>query len=125
MKAGNRKVDEQAREIIASILLFDISDPRLELVTITGCSVSYDRAYCDVYYTVEPQRYTEVEAAFISSKGRIRSLMATKLAWKKAPELRFHLDETIDAAEKLEHYITMEKARQTISENTLEEDEEY
>ena len=56
MKEGNRKVDEQAREVIANIMLFDVSDPRLELVTITGCSVSYDRAYCDVYYSVEPVR---------------------------------------------------------------------
>ena len=42
--ASNRKVNEQAREVIASILLFDVSDPRLHLVTITGCGVSYDRS---------------------------------------------------------------------------------
>ena len=40
--SSNRKVNEQAREVIASILLFEISDPRLELVTVTGCEVSYD-----------------------------------------------------------------------------------
>ena len=37
MKEGNRKADEQAREVISSILLFDVSDPRLEMVTITSC----------------------------------------------------------------------------------------
>ena len=39
MKQGSssRKVNEQAREVIASILLFDISDPELSMVTITGC----------------------------------------------------------------------------------------
>ncbi len=52
MKQGssNRKVNEQAREVIASILLFEISDPRFELVTITGCEVSYDRSVCNVFY---------------------------------------------------------------------------
>ena len=42
MKQGssNRKVNEQAREVIAGILLFEISDPRLALVTITGCEVA-------------------------------------------------------------------------------------
>lgn len=125
MKEGNRKVDQQAREVIANILLFDVSDPRLELVTITGCSVSYDRAYCDVYYTVEPERYPEVEAAFESSKGRIRSLMADKLSWRKAPELRLHVDETVDAAEKLERYINMEKKRQSISDASIEDSEEF
>ena len=121
MKTGNRKVDEQAREVIANILLFDISDPRLELVTVTACSVSYDRAYCDVYYSVEPDRYAEVQAAFDSSKGRIRSLMASKLDWKKAPELRFHVDETVDAAEKLNKYLNAEKERQEIYEKTVGE----
>ena len=53
--ASNRKVNEQAREVIASILLFDVSDPRLHLVTITGCEVSYDRSVCNVYYTTDPE----------------------------------------------------------------------
>ncbi len=113
MKEGNRKVDEQARETIANIMLFDVSDPRLSLVTITGCKVSYDRAYCDVFYTAEPDRYPDVSAALESSKGHIRSLMAKKLDWRKAPELRFHLDETVDAAERLGRYIKAEEYRQT------------
>ena len=55
--SSNRKVNEQAREVIASILLFEISDPRLELVTVTGCEVSYDRSVCNVFYTTEPERF--------------------------------------------------------------------
>lgn len=125
MKEGNRKVDEQAREIISSILLFEVSDPRLEMVTVTGCKVSYDRAYCDIYYTCEPERYAEVEAALASAKGHIRSLMAKKLDWKQAPELRFHVDETVDAAEKLGKYLSAEKARQATYEDTVGEGEEF
>ena len=74
--SSNRKVNEQAREVIAGILLFEISDPRLELVTITGCEVSYDRSVCNVFYTTEPDRYEDVAAAFQKASGRIRSLMA-------------------------------------------------
>lgn len=111
MKEGNRKVDEQAREVIASILLFEVSDPRLDLVTITGCKVSYDRAYCDIHYTIDPDRYPDAKAAFASSKGHIRSLMAKKLSWRKAPELRFHLDESIDIAERLDYCLSQERER--------------
>ena len=59
MKQGSssRKVNEQAREVIASILLFDISDPELSMVTITGCEVSFDRSVCNVYYSTDKQRY--------------------------------------------------------------------
>lgn len=125
MKEGNRKVDEQAREVISNILLFEVSDPRLELVTVTGCKVSYDRAYCDIYFTCEPDRYTEVEAALASAKGHIRSLMAKKLDWKQAPELRFHVDETVDAAEKLGKYLNAEKERQAVYEDTVGEGREF
>ncbi len=124
MKDGNRKVDEIAREVIANILLFDVNDPRLQMVTITGCKVSYDRAYCDVYYSTDPDRYAEVSAAFASSKGHIRSLMAKQLDWKQAPELRFHLDESVDAAEQVGRYIQEEKNRQMTSDNAIEEGEE-
>lgn len=111
MKEANRRTAEQARETIASILLFDVSDPRLQMVTITSCKVSYDRAYCDVYYTVDSSRYEEVERALEKSKGHIRSLMAKKLSWKKVPELRFHLDETVDTSERIGSALQAEKDR--------------
>lgn len=76
--SGNRKVNEQAREVIAEILLFEIADPRLDMVTIVACEVSFDRSVCKVYYSAEPEKYDEVSAAFDAAIGRIRSLMAKK-----------------------------------------------
>ncbi|MCI8469133.1 MAG: 30S ribosome-binding factor RbfA [Eggerthellaceae bacterium] len=127
MKQGssNRKVNEQAREVIASILLFDVSDPRLHLVTVTGCEVSYDRSACNVYYTCEPDRYPEVEAAFEQAKGHIRSAMAKKLSWRVAPELRFYRDNSVDAAEQVGRYLAAEKERQAVAEDTIGEGEEF
>ena len=103
MKQGstNRKVNEQAREVIASILLFETSDPRLTLVTITGCEVSYDRSVCNVYYSADRNEYEDVAAAFEKASGRIRSLMACKLSWRVAPALRFVLDKSVDEAERI------------------------
>lgn len=111
MKESNRRTAEQAKETIASILLFDVSNPALHMVTITSCKVSFDRAYCDVYYTVDSSRYEEVEQALEKSKGYIRSQMAKKLSWKKVPELRFHLDETVDASEHLGNLLQAERDR--------------
>lgn len=113
MKQGssNRRVNEQAREVIASILLFEISDPRLHLITITGCEVSYDRSACNVYFSTEPERYEEVEAALNKASGRIRSLMAKKLSWRVAPELRFRLDKSVDTAESIASALTRDRDR--------------
>ena len=113
MKQGssNRKVNEQARMVIAQTLLFEISDPRLDLVTVTGCEVSYDRSVCNVYYTAEPERYEEVAEAFKAASGRIRSIMARELSWRVAPELRFMLDKSVDEAERISSALARDAAR--------------
>ncbi|MDD6289604.1 MAG: 30S ribosome-binding factor RbfA [Eggerthellales bacterium] len=113
MKQGssNRKVNEQAREVIASILLFEISDPRLSLVTVTACEVSYDRSVCNVYYTTDKKRYEAAAAAFQKASGRIRSLMARQLSWRVAPQLRFILDPSVDQAERIATALAHEAGR--------------
>ncbi len=125
--AASRKVNEQAREVIASILLFDIADPRLGMVTITGCEVSFDRSACNVFYATDPDRYAEVEAAFEQAKGRIRSLMAKKLSWRQAPELRFSLDRSVDEAEAVAMALSAERERvrdEVVAEGAVDEDGE-
>lgn len=109
--SSNRRVNEQAREVISEILLFEISDPRLDMVTITGVEVSYDRSVANVYYSTEPSCYTEVAQAFNAAAGRIRSLMAKKLSWRVAPELRFHLDESVDNAQRIAEALSADAAR--------------
>ena len=109
--SSNRRVNEQAREVISEILLFEISDPRLDMVTITGVEVSYDRSVANVYYSTEPSRYSEVAQAFNAAAGRIRSLMAKKLSWRVAPELRFHLDESVDNAQRIAEALSADAAR--------------
>ena len=118
MKQGssNRRVNAQAQEVIASILLFEISDPRLSLVTITGCEVSYDRAACNVFYSAPRGKYDEAEAAFKKASGRIRSLMARKLSWRVAPELRFILDGSVDEAERIGRALAVESDREPAGE---------
>lgn len=111
LSSSNRRVNEQAREVISEILLFEISDPRLDMVTITGVEVSYDRSVANVYYSTEPSRYTEVAQAFNAAAGRIRSLMAKKLSWRVAPELRFHLDESVDNAQRIAEALSADAAR--------------
>ena len=109
--ASSRRVNEQARQVIAEILMFEISDPRLNLVTITGCEVSFDRSVCNVYYTAERDSYAAVQSAFEKAAGRIRTLMGRKLTWRVAPELRFFLDSSVDQAERIAVAIEAERRR--------------
>lgn len=109
--ASSRRVNEQARQVIAETLMFEISDPRLMMVTVTGCEVSFDRSVCNVYYTTSPQDYESAQEAFGKAAGKIRSVLAKKLSWRTAPELRFFLDKSVDEAENIARALAFERER--------------
>ena len=96
-----RRLGEQLREKLGYILLFEISDPRLELVTLTGVEVSQDRSFARVFVSCEGDRYEEVLDVLNAAKGRIRSLLARSLDWRVTPELQFKIDRSTDEAEAI------------------------
>ena len=98
---NSRRLNEQAREVVASILIDEISDPRLELVTVTGTEVSSDRSVMSVYVSTDPERYETVLAGLESAKGRIRSLVGHAVGWRVTPELRFFIDESVDSGMRI------------------------
>lgn len=97
----SRRTNELARVKLANILLFEISDPSLSLVTITGVEVSVDKSYLRAYVTCDAERYDEVRAALERAKGRIRTLLGRALSWRVTPELDFRIDTTTDEAERI------------------------
>ncbi len=99
--SATRRLGEQLREKLGYILLFEISDPRLDLVTITGVEVSVDRSFARVFVSCDAERYEEVLEALASAKGRIRSLLARALDWRVTPELDFKIDRSTDEAERI------------------------
>jgi ribosome-binding factor A len=100
--AQSRKINEAARTALAGILLTQVFDPRLALITVTGVEVSKDRAVANVYVAADTAQYEEVQAGLASARGRIRSLLGQKLSWRVTPELRFFLDTSIDEAQRID-----------------------
>ena len=86
------------REAIASILVDEISDPRLALVTVTGAEVSPDFAVATIYVIAhgDAARYAEVLAGLESARGRIRSLLGRRVKTRLTPDLRFVIDPSVD-----------------------------
>jgi ribosome-binding factor A len=98
---GSRRTNELAREKLANILLLELSDPDLALVTVTGVEVSVDRSFMRAYVSCDPDGYDDVMAALARAKGRIRSLLGHALGWRVTPELVFQIDTTTDEAERI------------------------
>lgn len=100
-EAFSRRTDEQVREVVARLLVTEISDPRVALVTVTGARVSPDKSVASVYVSADPTRYDDVLAGLQSASGRIRSLMGHALGWRVSPEVRFFIDESVDEGERI------------------------
>ncbi len=93
-----RKLNETLKEVLASILLDEVSDPRLEFVTVTVVRIAPDLMVADVYVTAHggDERYAEVLDGLESAKGRIRALLGKRISLRFTPELRFHIDDSVD-----------------------------
>ena len=122
MKQTNatRRLGQQLQEKLGYILLFEVADPRLDLVTLTGVDVAPDRSYARVFVSCDEARYDEVLEALAAAKGRIRSLLAHALDWRVTPELDFRIDRSTDEAERITEALKQRPA--TID---VEKDEGY
>lgn len=99
---NSRRINQQAREKLANILLYEVADPDLALVTLTGVEVSVDKSVMRAYVSCEPERYEQVSSALGRAKGRIRSLLGHALGWRVTPELIFQIDTTVDEGERID-----------------------
>lgn len=106
----SRPLDETVKETIARILERDVSDPRLEFVTVTGVNVTSDLRHAEVYVTASggAERYEEVLEGLESARGRIRSLLAESVRMKFVPELHFKIDTSIDTGEAIDKALAAE-----------------
>lgn len=98
-----RKLGEAVREALTEVLREDIADPRLDFATIMSVQVSADLHVADVYVTThgEAERYEALLEGLHSADKRIRSGLAQRVSMRFIPELRYHLDTTVDQSMRI------------------------
>jgi ribosome-binding factor A len=97
------RVAEALQALVAELLLREIKDPRIGLVTITGVKISPDLRHARVFFSClgdEAQR-TQSLRGLTSASGFIRSQVARKLNLRVAPEIAFEFDPSLEQAERL------------------------
>jgi len=106
------RVNEVLLEIVADEIE-RLSDPRLEMVTLTGAEVSTDLAYATLYYSAlgfdgRAQTDDEVKAtgaALAKAAPHIRRALGKQVRWRNTPALRFEVDPSIDAGQRIEQLL--------------------
>lgn len=102
----NRRVTRVAdaiREAVADLVLREIKDPRVGMVTITQVRLSPDLRHARVYFSRLGDRAAREESlsGLRSAAGFLRTQVARRVRLRVAPELVFEIDENPEYAERM------------------------
>jgi ribosome-binding factor A len=91
---------------LTDLLLREVRDPGIGMITITSVDVSPDLSHAKVFFTLlQPEKKPETEKALQRAAGYLRSQIAHRIKLYTAPELRFVYDESIERGDKLSQLI--------------------
>jgi len=98
------QLEDQVHFILSTLIQRELRDPDLGFLTLTAVRLTGDRGLAKVYYTVlgDEDQAKRTAKALGRANGFLRTQLAQRLRLKKAPELRFFLDTTIEAGNKME-----------------------
>ena len=103
------RVADYLRRELASLIQFEMRDPRVELVSITEVTVSRDLAYARVYFTVlgkdSEDEAKPVAEALNKAAGFLRSQLSKDSTMRTVPALRFEFDASVGRGAHLEDLI--------------------
>lgn len=92
---GLRVADQIARDL-AGLIPREVRDPRVGLVTVTGCEVTPDYAHAKVYFTVIGSDAASSAAGLNAAAGMLRNLIFKKLRIHTVPTLHFVHDTSVE-----------------------------
>ena len=98
------RVAQRIKEVLSTMLLFDLSDPRLDSVFITHVKVDRELAYANIFVSALEgvSRSEEILEGFQSASGYIRRNLAQSIDLRTFPQLRFHWDPVPENADRID-----------------------
>ena len=97
-----KRVADRLRAELSDLILQELKDPRLHLVTVTQVVIDRELEHANVFVSTvgDDARQKEVLAGLASAHGFIRRESARRLKLRRAPEIHFHWDH---GPENVEH----------------------
>ena len=109
MASGARaeRVARRILEELSEIVLFEVTDPRLEGIFITDVKVDRELAYANIYISAleGAEREPEIMQGLNSASGFLRSRLAGRVQLRSFPQLRFNWDPTPEHAEHIDRLL--------------------
>lgn len=101
------RVNEQIRRELTSLLQRDVRDPRIGIVTVTAVETSPDLYHAKVFYSVMGSDEDRDSAAegLRAAAGFLRTEIGRRMHIRRAPELHFTYDDTLQHAMHIERLL--------------------
>lgn len=102
------RMSDQIQNILSQLLLREVSDPRLQGVTITEVKMDPELMFADVYVNAlgDETRREEVLHGLGRANGFLRREVGKRVRLRNTPELHFHWDLTLERGEHLNRLIS-------------------
>ncbi|MFT5692254.1 MAG: ribosome-binding factor A [Oceanicoccus sp.] len=104
-----QRVGDFVKQELATLIQFEVRDPRVGMVSITGVDVSRDMAHAKVYVTVlgkdTKEEAEESVAVLNKAAGYLRSQLAKSNNARTTPRLHFHFDASVVRGQYLSELI--------------------
>lgn len=103
MSRRTDRVADAVRQAIAELLLRDVKDPRIGMITITGVRMSPDLRHARVFFSRlgDAAEREQSLAGLRSASGFFRSHVTKMLGLRVAPEIVFEFDPGLEHAERM------------------------
>jgi len=103
MSIKQQRMADQLRNLLSSLLLTEVRDPRLKNVTVTRVLLDREFQSADIYVNAlgDEDRRSEVMAGLERSKGFLRRELAARVRLRQTPELHFHWDLNLEHGERM------------------------
>lgn len=103
MSVKQDRLQERMRIILSELLLREVSDPRLQGVTVTEVTIDSELMYATIYVNAlgDESREKEVMDALKHANGYLRREAGQRISTRYTPELHFKWDTTLEHGERI------------------------
>jgi ribosome-binding factor A len=107
MSIKQERMAERIRQVLSELLMREVSDPRLQSVTITEVKVDPEIMLAQVYVNAlgDEAREKSVMEGLDRAGGFLRRELSRRVRLRQVPELKFVWDATLERADRVERLL--------------------
>ena len=98
-----QRTAEQIRFTISELLRLEVSDPRVQGLTVTRVDIDRELQHADIYVNAlgDEEREAEVMAGLEHAQSYLRRELSQRVRLRKVPQMHFRWDHSLQNAEEI------------------------